>query len=143
MTGHGQSFGGFVLRITRFLAVVSVSGLALSVSVPAVAQDQWFDPRWEALSPSERVIIDRVASEIYADAMRAQRYRSAQDPYADPRVSGPTYRTLAERQKAPFRAYAINQLTGGAQEYQPQPQQPYYYQEPPQRAPEPAMRNEI
>lgn len=140
------NLSGVVLRIARFLAVVSVSALTVSVSVPAHAQGSWYDPRWESLSPSERVIIDRVASEIYADAARAQNLRSAQDAYNTQPFAGPSYRALAEPQKAPFRAYAISQLTGAAPEYQaPQYQAPqtYYYSEPPQPAPQPAMRNEI
>lgn len=133
------------MRITRLLAAATFSGAALVVSLPAHAQNQWYDPRWEALSPSERMIIDRVAAEIYVDAVRAQQFQAAGSPYGV-RSGTPHYRTLADIQKAPFRAYAINQLTGQAPHYvggyaQPAPQ----YQPPQNYAPpvERAMANEI
>jgi hypothetical protein len=140
---------GVSLRIARLVALASVSSFAFIAA--ASAQGGWYDPRWEALSPSERVIIDRVASEIYADAVRAQNGWASQGNAmraADPRYAASQYRTLAEPQKAPFRAYAISQLTGAAAGYGYQP--PYqaakpapYQAAPYQPAPEPAMRNEI
>ena len=152
---------GVSLRIARQFVIASFSCLSLSVAQPvfaqpAAAQAGWHDPRWESLSPSERVIIDRVAAEIYGEAMRAQAGWSAQGYGA--RYAGPHYGALAEPQKAPFRAYAINQLTGAAPDYgrqapyqaaspapyQSAPYQPDPYQAAPyQGAPEPAMRNEI
>lgn len=146
------NLSGVSLRIARLVAIASVSSFAFITA--ASAQGGWYDPRWEALSPSERVIIDRVASEIYVDAMRAQAGWGSQGNAmraVDPRYAASQYRTLAEPQKAPFRAYAISQLTGAAQGGAAQgyvPQQPYqsaapYEAAPYQPAPEPAMRNEI
>lgn len=114
-----------------------------AVSPAAVAQPGWYDPRWEALSPSERVIIDRVAADFYEDSLRSaqsanieattsrlyqgsppsERDRFREQRRADWRamapaerdalrgVTRPAFRNLAETQKAPFRSYAIDQLT--------------------------------
>lgn len=142
---------GVSLRITHLLAAAAISGSATIFSLPAVAQNPWYDPRWAALSPSERIIIDRVAAEIFADALQAQRAAGAR--YDDPRNDGAHYRMLAETQKAPFRAYAISQLTSitpryaAEPAYQPAPQYqtaPQYQPAPQhQNAPEPVMANEI
>ncbi|MBY0422481.1 MAG: hypothetical protein K2Q06_09265 [Parvularculaceae bacterium] len=127
------------MRIARLAAI------AFAVAAPSVAlaDSSWRDPRWEALSPTERIIIDRVAAEFYEEQLRAaqtsaieattpQIYRSASASerarFRDERrydyrtmsprerdalrgVTRPSFRNLAESQKAPFRAYAIDQLT--------------------------------
>lgn len=127
-----------MLRI-KLLAAIS----AAVVFSPLVCSAQFLsdDPRWSVLSPSERVIIDRVAADFYEAQLRQQqavaierqtseRYRSAADrtQFRDERraayqdmtpaqrdalrgVKRPAFRHLSEEQKAPFRAYALDQLT--------------------------------
>lgn len=139
MKGEGQFLPGVSLRIAHLLGFV-----AFAIAPSAVFADPyWRDSRWEALSPSERVIIDRVAAEFYEEQLRAaqsasieaatpQIYRNASAAdrarFRDDRrseyrlmsgrerdslrgVTRPAFRNLAESQKAPFRAYAIDQLT--------------------------------
>ena len=130
------------MRIALFAAVSLAA--CFSAATPGFAQDgAWWDPHWEALSPTERIIIDRVAADFYEESLRTQQssnieattpriYQGAtaeeRDRFRDQRrtewramspaerdalrgVTRPAFRNLAESQKAPFRSYAIDQLT--------------------------------
>lgn len=65
---------------------------------PASAQSPWPDPRWDALSESERSLIDRLAADFYESSLRA-----AQAEAIETRT-GELYRNASPAARASFRA---------------------------------------
>lgn len=88
---------GALLRITLSTTLGLAFASICASAAPAFAQSASDDPRWAALSPSERLIVDRVAADFYEDSLRATQSAAIEAETSD------IYRNANADEQARFR----------------------------------------